>query len=1130
MNMRKGTITLTILMFAVASITAHTYTSQSVLSSGKWVKIRVAETGVHCMTYDEIADAGLNPEQVRIYGYGGGMLSQDFKLSKKDDLPSVAFYMHKGADGVFGKGDYILFYAQGVDSWDYVNNHFVHTRNPYSRYGYYFLTDNVGEQKLIADAEQLNNATYQVSTYTAYLVHDKDSVNLVDVSGKAGGGREFYGEQLNSVRKTLRVPMAFHDIVSGSDLDIRCRVAGASGEISTFTMAVGGNSYKCTTDKILVSDFYTKATTNEGRDRFTLPANGTGEQTLTLTFTNSQNGSRGYLNYVEMSTKCNMVMTGQEMPMTFVDHLNDGTNTVANYRLSNATGDLEIWDITDQQNITRIPSTLSGSTLSFNTYCAPRKTVLAINPNTPNGWLKPTIVGEVKNQNLHALSDIDLVIICPEEFIPAATIVANAHEEYDAITTAIVTDQQVYNEFSSGAPDATAYRWIMKMLYDRAQNAQQKPKWLLLFGDGCYDNRKLMPTSGPNTLLTYQAVNSEVETKAYATDDYFGFLDDNEGTSDIYGRMDIGVGRLPVASAAAAEAVAKKIATYMRNENPGKWHQQLMFVADDGDSNLHTRITDLAAERVRLRNMSFVVNKIYLDAYTQEVSASGESYPLAKNHFLNLLNEGVLFFDYSGHGGYNNISSEMLLSLRDCKMMTNANQGFWMLATCGFAHFDAYEPSASEEAVINPDGAAIAVMSSCRTVYASQNREINKHLCDTLFGHANEFSYKMTIGDACRAAKNMTGSDENKLPYILLGDPALRLHYPTDYRVRTEQASDTLNALTIHNFTGWVEAEDGDTAREFNGVVNITLMDKLQQITTLDNDHQKEADKVKYTYNDYPNSLFQGKARVKNGHFEYSFMMPKDIRYNFGNGRITYHAIDSVNGEGVGHFEDFVIGGSAAIAIVVTVGPELKIYLNTPSFVNGDKTTEQPHFFAEIFDEHGINTVGSGIGHDLLLTIDGDANRMFVVNDYYESAGSYQQGLVSYPMSEVAEGKHTLTFRAWDLLNNSSTAALDFEVVKGLEPTMYSIMSYPNPVRANEEMHFVIDYDQPDELMEMNVYVYSPTGKLVYRASRKGTEQHSFSIADAYMTPGVYIYRVSLTTTGGDQVGRSGKLVVIENK
>lgn len=1115
------------LMFAAASIMAHTYTSQSVLNSGNWVKIQVAQTGVHCMTYDEIAAAGLNPEQVRIYGYGGAMLSQNFRLAKIDDLPSVAFYMNKGADGVFNAGDYILFYAQGPDSWEYASKHFVHTRNTYSRYGYYFLTDNAGEQKLISDAAALSDFAFTADTYTAFLLHDVDSVNLVDVSGKAGGGREFYGEQMNSARPTLKVTLPFHNVVAGSNLDIRCRVAGVSGEQSKFTLTLGSSSFNTYTDKILVSDFYTKATTNElYGDRFTMPASGTGSQVLTIKFSNSASGSRGYLNYVEMSATCQMVMSGQEMVMTNVENVGQSGNT--QYTLSNATSATQIWDITDPTAITRVPATLSGSTLTFVGYNNTRQTMLAVNPATPSGWLKPTVIGNVPNQNLHALSNIDLLIICPESFVSAAQVIANAHEQYDAITTAVVTDKQVYNEFSSGTPDATAYRWVMKMLYDRAANASQRPKWLLLFGDGSYDNRKLMLTSGPNTLLTYQAVNSEVETKAYATDDYFGFLDDSEGLSDISGRMDIGVGRVPAASVAVAEGVAQKIARYIRNENPGKWHQQLVFVADDGDSNLHTRDNDAAAERVRLRNQSFVVNKIFIDAYPQEVSASGESYPLAKKRFTNLLNEGVLFFDYSGHGGYNNIASESMLTMRECKTMTNTNLGFWMLATCGFAHFDAYDPSASEEAVINPDGGAIAVMSACRTVYASQNKEINKNLCDTLFGHRNEFSYNITIGEAARIAKNVTGSDENKLSYILLGDPAIRLHYPTDYRVRTSQASDTLNALTIHTFEGWIEAENGDTAREFNGDVNITVMDKLQQITTLDNDHSDESAKVRYTYNDYPNMLYQGRSRVTNGHFAYTFMTPKDIRYNYGNGRITYHALDSVNGEGVGHYEAFVIGGSSPIEIVDTIGPEIQLYLNSPSFVGGDKTTEKPHFFARIYDEHGINTVGSGIGHDLLLTIDDDANQMYILNDYFSSDGSYQSGLVSYPMVELTEGRHSLTFRAWDLLNNSATASTWFEVVKGLEPTMYSVVSYPNPLKVNETLHFTIDYDQPDELMQMDVDVCAPTGQLVYHTSRKGTEQHTFAIDDVQLEAGVYLYRVSLTTASGDLTSKAGKLIVIE--
>ena len=1128
--MKRLNFILPLLLLAIASGNAHTYTSQSVLSSGKWVKIRVAETGVHCLTYDELSAAGLNPANVRIYGYGGAALYQDFRLSHIDDLPPVAFYMNKGADGIFNAGDYILFYAQGVDRWDYTDEHFVHTRNPYSRYGYYFLSDDTGEQRLITTAEALTSFAYTADTYSAYRVHDVDSVNLVDVSGKAGGGREFYGEQLSTIRRSLNITIPLDNVVAGSSLDIRCRVAGVSREPSTFTMSVGSNSYQCVTEGILTSENYKRATTNSARDRFTLPANGTGNQVLKLSFANSVSGSRGYLNYLEMTATCRLTMVGKEMLITNVDHLGEGGNT--QYTLAGATADIELWDISDPTAIKRIPATLSGSNLTFVGYNTARQTILAVKPGSASGWLKPKVLDAVPNQNLHALANIDMVIIAPEQFVPAARIIADAHERYDAITTAIVTDQQVYNEFSSGTPDATAYRWIMKMLYDRAANATQKPKSLLLLGDGSYDNRKLMPTSAPNILLTYQAMDSEDETQAYATDDYFAFLDDNEGEPtpdglDTTGKMDIGVGRLPVRDEATAEGVARKIVAYLDNTNPGKWRQQIVFAADDGDHNMHTSAADHAAELLRLQNPAFVVNKVYIDAYPQEVSASGESSPQAKNRFANLLNEGVLFMNYSGHGGYNNISSENLLTMNECRSMTNTNHGFWMLATCGFAHFDATDQSASEEAVNNPIGGAIAVMSACRTVYAGGNELINMNLCSNLFKHSDDFTYNMTIGEACRLAKNLT-SGMNKLPYVLLGDPAIRLHYPTDYRVRTEQASDTLNAITQHTFTGWIENAEGDTAREFNGVVNIAMMDKLQRITTLDNDEPDPSKKQTHTYNDYPNTLYKGIARVENGHFRYTFMVPKDIRYNFGNGRITYYALDSINGEGIGHNENFVIGGSAAVAVVDTLGPDVDIYLNTRSFRDGDKTTENPHFYADIYDDHGVNTAGSGIGHDLMLTIDDDPKLMYVLNDYYEPTGGYQSGSVSYRLNNLSEGKHSLTFRAWDMLNNSTTRTLTFDVTLGLEPTIYSVIAYPNPLRVNEAMQFRIDYDQPDELMEVHVYVYSPQGELVYHSMRKGTEQHSFAVSDAHLKPGVFLYRVALTTTEGVVTGKTGKLIVYE--
>ena len=408
------------------------------------------------------------------------------------------------------------------------------------------------------------------------------------------------------------------------------------------------------------------------------------------------------------------------------------------------------------------------------------------------------------------------MIICPADFLSEATRLAQAHERKQGITWAVATDQQVYNEFSSGTPDATAYRWLMKMLYDRGTGSSKKPSWLLLMGDGTFDNRKLLTTSGQNTLLTYQAKNSTVETKAYASDDYFGFLDNNEGESDTQGRMDIGVGRLPVNTLAEAQQMVDKLVAYIENSSFGKWKNQLIFLADDGDNNLHTRVAEEGAERVRRKNPDFVVNKIYLDAYPQETDASGESYPLAKNKLDNLLKNGALYMNYSGHGGYNAITNEGMMNLKSIQSMTNSNQALWMLATCSFAHFDSGKRCAAEEAVLNPNGGAIGVISAGRTVYATQNANINRYFCDTLFGHKDPYSYEMTIGKALAVAKNMTGTDENKMSYVLLGDPALRLAYPTDYQVMTTTKVDTLHALDVQQDISKIRThkrQSGSTAK-----------------------------------------------------------------------------------------------------------------------------------------------------------------------------------------------------------------------------------------------------------------------------------------------------------------------------
>ena len=1091
----------------------HSYAERSVLADGHWVKIRVSESGVCRMSFSELRSAGLEPSQVRVFGYGGAQKEQDFSKRNIDDLPQVPVYVGE---------DYILFYVQGPISWTYNGSRFVHTRNTYSDFGYYLLSDDAGAMLLFPEAEAVSGSPTDVTYYSYYQVQDKDSVNLIDRTGVSGGGRTFYGEQFAAGQTrtfTFSTPYA-----NGDNSSVYIDMAANAATTSTVKAQLNNTSSK----SIYISsipDHYTFGVAG------TISMNGASDeqnQRVTMQFVNSNASALAWLNYIEITTPSELVMTGSYMGIRSL--VNRNTTNPVRFLLRNTTASTQIWDVTDLAAIQRMPTTMVDDQLAWvGTQADGVHEYIAVNTDGTK-FVQAEVVGEVKNQNLHALSNIDYIIICPEGYEDVSEDLAKAHEAKQAITYAIVTDQQVYNEFSSGTPDATAYRWLMKMLYDRAKNGiGQQPRWLLLMGHGTFDNRKLLRNSGTSLLLTYQSKNSVNEIKAYATDDYFAYLDDNEGAIDTQGRMDIGVGRLPVESLDEARTTVDKLIQYIRNEQTGKWKNQLVYLADDGENGTHTETAEKSAELVRIKNPDFIVHKIFLDAYPQEVNASGESYPLAKNRVLNLLKNGVLFFDYSGHGGYNAITNESILNLKDIAGMTNKNQAFWLFATCNFAQCDAGKRSAAETAVLNPKGGAIGILAATRTVYAPQNTNLNRSVCDTLFGHSDVFHYDMTLGEAISIGKNLLGSDENKLAYVLLGDPCMRLNYPTDYHVETLTEMDTLNALSVQHVEGRIIDEDLNTVSDFNGKVDITIYDKMQSIPTRDNDNAGGDPRV-VAYNDYPNTIFSGATDVKDGLFNYTFMVPKDIRYNFGSGRIVYYAVtaDSLEtAEAVGHFEQFIIGGTGSTVAIDTIGPEMEIYLNSPAFRNGDKTYATPRFFANLYDENGINTAGAGIGHDLMLIIDDDPKMIYSLNEYFTAANnSYQAGQVSYLMEELANGPHSLTFRAWDLLNNSTTKSLNFIVEAGLDPSIYNVTTYPNPVQQSGVVHLIVNYDQPDELIETEIYLYNTAGQMVYSHKQDNPDAVSINLPSLGLNTGVYIYSVKIKSASSKYSTTSGKIIV----
>ncbi|MDD2283784.1 MAG: type IX secretion system sortase PorU [Paludibacter sp.] len=1134
-NIQKNILfSILILVAFVCQIKAyagiHSFKTESILKQGKFVKIRIKESGVYRLTYEDLNAMGINPSNVRIFGYGGALLNQSFLKPKIDDLPELAIHMEKGSDGVFNAGDYILFYAQGVNSWSYDPSlkMYTHVLNHYSNYGYYFVTSDAGEGRKITTEDYAlpQGASYnEVNEFTDYVVYEKELVSLIN------SGKEFYGETFAEML-SLNLNFTFHNIVKKNNaVRVKLDVAATSTLASAFQLSLHAQqTQNLSVLPINQNNMYDRARAANMTFSFT-PENDL--LNFNLTYTMPNKNSKGYLNYLEVNVQRLLIMAGAAMRFQSPDNL--GKDTYSKFNLSNAGASLQVWDITDHTNVVRINATVNNGSLSFYGNNKTPKTYLAIDPTLSSAFERPEIVGNVPNQNLHGMLQADMVIISHPNFVQQAQRLAQAHNDMGEITVEAVTTEQVYNEFSSGTPDATAYRWVMKMLYDNAiqsGDASKRPKYLLLFGKGSFDNRRVLRASNESFVFTYQAENSLEETNSYVTDDYYAFLEDSEGTQVPSHTMDIGVGRFPVSTVKEATNVVSKTIGYMNNENRGIWKNQICYLADDEDANMHMKQADSVALMVSRINPSFQITKIYLDAYQQETNASGESYPIAHAQFHNLLRNGLFLLDFTGHANANGWTNEQILSTADVKNLSNTSLPLWVAVTCNFLQFDQPAVSAGEQVLLNPVGGGIGIVSAARPVFASQNYNINKWINYYLFSQEN--GKYLRIGDVIARAKNTLGSELNKLSYVYMGDPALRLNYPDKYHVVTDkindtsiQGNDTLRALSVAKIEGYIADKNGNPVNDFNGSLHATVFDKIQTISTLKNNNGKDA----FVYKDRQNKLFSGLTEVVDGRFELTFMLPKDIKYNYGTGRINFYAsCDSSGYEAQGHFENFLIGGSNPNSPDEEDGPEINMYLNTAEFKSGDKVNETPLLIAHVSDINGINQVGSGFGHDIMLTIDEDPGKSYILNDYYKSAeNDFSQGTIRYKLPELRSGKHTLTFRVWDLLNNSSTQAIEFEVVKGLEPQIFSVYNYPNPVRFNTK--FVIEHDRPESVLNAQVDIFDLSGRKIWSFQQTTLNEISWDVRDATgkkLPTGIYLYRVSVQSNSKTAYSKINKLFVVE--
>lgn len=1102
------------------------YASESVLNSGKWVKIQVAEDGIYKLTAADLKKMGFsNLDKVAVYGYGGWPLDEDFSTTYIDDVPEVA---------VWRSADYLLFYGKGPRKWEYSTSDksFIHTNNPYSNYGYYFVTEKETAGRTMEKAASAAGATLQVTTFDDYVLHEEE---LVSVNSS---GRELYGESFTSTLSrdfTISVPGITND-------EGKATLSFISRGNGTITMNVDGNALISGSVSV-PSDEYEVARELYRERAWTADKGETVKVNIGYSTTGHKNV---HLNYFRLQMKRQLKVYDN---YTFFRSLSARGNA-SRFVIQGADASTLVFDVTDGVNPQQMETSLNGTELSFSIPAsASLREFVVVKPSQIKA---PVTVGEVANQNLHALPQQDMIIIAQPNFTTQAERLAEAHRTKDNLTVRVVTPESIYNEFSSGTPDATAYRRFMKMFYDRQTSEADAPKYLLLFGDGSFDNRKLTSAwksvDMSNMLLTYQTEES-LNQYSYVVDDYFGFLDDANNGEEIYEqKVDIGIGRFPVRTVAQATNAVDKVISYIENKNTGAWKNNLCFMADDGNNADrftigHMEEADSLADHLNRDHPELMIHKLYYDAYKKDKTAG--SYPDVRANLQKLLKDGLLLFNYTGHGGTTALSDEKVVTQTDIAQYTYPCLPVWVTATCDFTRFDNVETSAGEDVFLNAKSGGIALFTTVRVAYRPYNAYIDSHLLHNLFSRVN--GRKRSLGDAMKAMKRSlvaSGSyntNRVKMGFCLIGDPAVKLAYP-EYGMKVTAINGqpvgetpvSFKALEKITVEGEVLDVSGQLATDFTGIVNPTVKDSKMTVTCLKNNNQD--DSPAFTFTDYPNTIFIGNDSVRNGKFSFTFTVPKDISYSNLQGKMNLYAVDTESGnEAQGNFDNFIVGGTSDTAETDTIGPEIRaLYLNDTTFVDGGQVNTTPYFVAELWDKSGVNITGSSVGHDMMLVIDESTVLSYNLNSYYELLpGEEGTGIVKFPIPALEPGKHTAEFWVWDILNNSTVRTFTFEVVEGLKPFLFDVIATPGI--ACEQVTFHLMHNRPESRMRVGIMVYDLAGRQLWKHEESGTsglfENYTVSwdltSGGARMRPGVYIYRAAISTDNSKDATKARKFIIL---
>ncbi len=1130
----------------------------SPLASGTWYKFAVDTTGVYKISKSFLNSLGINtgninPKNIKIYGNGGEMLAELNGDFRHNGLQENAIYIKGESDNSFDNGDYILFYAKGSDAWEYDASNTVshHKTNIYSDKAYYFITvaNDFGKRIQMRETTIVNPTNFQTVTLgNDYRVYEKDKENFDSI------GQDFFGENFQ-IENTQNFNIPFPDLETSKPIQVEFRVGSASLNATSFQLKLNGQDVLTRS----LSAISGTSIASIGKSTATTMSN---DENLNFEVTFNNGGvpsAKGLLDYIEVNATKKLI--ARDKQFSFRSYLVNQQNAIFKFQIENPENIFQIWDVSDFLKPKYIKS-LESNTFDFFVQGGTKQEFIILNSND---FYTPERIqnARVENQNLHAIQDIDYLIITPEKLKAQAERLANYHEQNSGFTTLILTPEIIYNEFSSGAQDITAIRDFIKHLYRNASTVNKRIKYVLLLGDTSFDFKNIEGNSNETTtVISFQSKNSFNLANSYVTDDYFGMMDDNEGdfttnlgTQDL---QDVATGRIPVKTINEAEKAINRILNYYSNKSLGKWRNKITMVADDVDNKSYNftlqKNTERIADDIKSHKPVYNINKLYADSYRQEITAGGERYPELKNDINNAVEQGSLILNYFGHGGENGWASERFLDIDQINSWyNNIISPLFITITCEFSKLDdPTRTTAGEYVFNNPNGGSINMITTAREVYITSGGNFNRDL----IGNILEYNYSeyQTIAEALMKTKNENAGYGQRLFILYFGDPAMKLpiHKPnikiTEMNgVAVTQQLDTIKALSHSYFKGIITDANDNLQPDFNGELFVEIYDKSINVTTLNNDNSiitytdfngnVHTDEPAYMEFDTRQSkIFNGRASVTNGQWEFDFIAPRDIRIAYGSAKLSFYAQNNSKDKS-GYNTDIIIGGINENAPVDDIGPTIKLYMNDESFIDGGNTNQSPLFLAILEDDSGINTSFTAVDHDIIAILDGDVSNPIIMNDYYETElNDFTKGKVKFPFRDLEVGKHTITFKCWDTYNNSAEASLNFVVVSDTDLVLDHVLNYPNPFINYTEFWF--NHNKPNEALEVQIQIFTISGKLIKTINQNiltnGTLSRTISWngLDDFgnkIGKGVYIYKLQVkTVSSGIKAEKYEKLVILQ--